>query len=112
MHDGEYVFDPKLLTEAHSDCFRRFLKAVQSKRKVADVLIVDNTNMTRWEMAPYVTVAQSFNVAFQVISIMCPAWLSARRNVHGVPKDTIERMAKNYEPALPWWNEVEVQTEW
>lgn len=47
---GCYAFDPKRIGEAHADCFRRFLDKIQ--RKVFNYLLVDNTCISPWEIAP------------------------------------------------------------
>ena len=49
--NGTYNFDPTLLGEAHKQCMRSFLAALQNPE--VGLVIVDNTNTTLVEMAPY-----------------------------------------------------------
>ena len=51
---GDYDFDVSLLGEAHSWCQS---KAEQACLNRANILIVDNTNVKRWEMVPYFKIA-------------------------------------------------------
>ena len=61
----EYRFDPAKLGEAHDYCFRKFARLVY--RDVASdaipsfgTVIVDNTNIRMFEIAPYYRMAQAF----------------------------------------------------
>lgn len=58
MVDGEYRFDPSRIGEAHCGCLRSFTETLQ----VADVevLVVDNTNLSVSEIAPYAALAQAY----------------------------------------------------
>ncbi len=47
---GDYRFNPNELQNAHRASQERALGAVESGKKM---IIVDNTNVRRWEMAPY-----------------------------------------------------------
>lgn len=57
MVDGEYRFDPSRIGEAHCGCLRSLTETLQ----VADVevLVVDNTNLSVSEIAPYAALAQA-----------------------------------------------------
>jgi hypothetical protein len=47
---GFYEFDPKLLPQAHKECYLDFINVVNFR---TPLVIVDNTNLSGWEIAPY-----------------------------------------------------------
>lgn len=103
--EGKYVFDPMKLSEAHGDCFRRFICALISG---ADHVIVDNTNTTVMEIAPYVLGAQAYgyqHVIVQMNTLLTPQELSMR-NRHGVSWQAIEGQMRRLDALQlpPWWN--------
>lgn len=110
MHDGVYRFDPAELGRAHAACFRRFVEYLQNRpvwtlRDDADrCVIVDNTNTTAVELAPYMAAAAAFDYDAEILEITCPLAVAAARQTHGVPAATMERMAVNLAEPLPsWW---------
>lgn len=108
---GQYRFDPAKLGEAHSWCLRSFLEYLQWERRT---VIVDNTNTTAVEIAPYAALALAYGYKVQVITIAANAREAARRNVHGVPVETVLRMTKRLKeetPRLPpWWPHKIIRT--
>ena len=52
-------------------------------------VIVDNTNLTAWELAPYVRLAELYGYNYQILTFWCDPLVCAKRNVHGVPVDRI-----------------------
>jgi len=86
MRDGKYCFDARKLSEAHGECLKRFMYLVMGGCDV----IVDNTNATIAEVAPYIAIAQAygFDVIVKVMPVESIETLTVR-NVHGVPKVTI-----------------------
>lgn len=109
MKDGEYVFDPSKLGEAHAACFNRFWVAAESRlwpRATVQQVYVDNTNIRLHEMAPYVAVGKLFRYRIHFHLFDCSIEESVARNTHGVPEETIRRMAKSMEKPLPYWGEV------
>ena len=97
-----YDFDPRLLNAAHKDCMQRFLRAVNA---AAPFVVVDNTGIRLWELSPYFQVASALGYDVEVVRISALAEVCAQRNVHGVPKAAVMRMADSFETALPWWGE-------
>lgn len=95
----EYVFDPTKLAQAHSECFIQFLRAIDSR---VAVIVVDNTFVHQWEMETYIKTAEmnGYDVVIQEIRVSTIAELKEciRRNVHGVPAESIARMAVEFEP--------------
>ena len=97
----EYEFKPEEIGEAHAGCFRRVLAHLQQGVDV----VVDNTNVHVFEMAPYVLLGQSFGAEISIFRIVCDPEVAAERNVHGVPKEVVLGMAESMEPLLPFWPE-------
>ena len=90
--NGEYVFDPNQLGAAHADCMRRFREALANPD--VEAIVVDNTNTSRKAVKPYLDAATAAGaITIGMILQVDPA-VAAARNVHGVPLETIERMAK------------------
>jgi predicted kinase len=88
QNDGTYKFDVSKLKEAHENCFDKFKAALPVKY---DVIAVDNTNLTWWEMGRYVDAALKAGYVVEVVDIQSDPKLCAR-NVHGVKTDVLERM--------------------
>jgi predicted kinase len=86
--DGEYQFDPAKLPGCHALCQEHAEKALQEGRSV----IVSNTFTRRWEMMPYIDMANRHGVRLQVIT--CEADFDS---VHGVPAGTIAKMRERWE---------------
>jgi predicted kinase len=105
LQDGFYRFDPSKLGQAHQQCLRDYTGHVVSRHSV----LVDNTNITATEIAPYVSLAEAFGLGVKIINLhssLSPADL-ARRNVHGVPENVIANrialMVEEEKRFLPWW---------
>jgi predicted ABC-type ATPase len=79
-----YKFDPSKLGDAHGDCFKRYIHAMQEG---VELVVVDNTNTTVQEISPYVLGAQAFGYDPTVVTVWAE-WkdlgVLARRNTHGV----------------------------
>jgi predicted kinase len=107
---GHYVFDPKLLGEAHKACQAKAAVAVNLGRSV----VVHNTFTERWEMEPYLQMAGEFDYRVIVISTFdggCDDETLAERNSHGVPVSSIAAMRSRWQedwgsgnPRPPWEN--------
>lgn len=105
LQDGIYRFDPSKLGQAHQQCLRDYTGHVVARHSV----LVDNTNITTTEIAPYVSLAEAFGLSVKIINLhssLSPADL-ARRNVHGVPENVIANriavMVEEEKRFLPWW---------
>lgn len=105
--EGRYNFDPSKLGAAHATCFARFLelldysKAVDTTRHMT--VIVDNTNSTAVEIAPYMAAAAAtavdskHAVATTIVRVPCPSAVALSRTTHGTPLKAIYRQAANIE---------------
>jgi len=101
IDDGEYKFDPELLGAAHKTCMYKFIQACQSEEQV---IVVDNTNTTRVELAPYVSVATAFGAEGEIIRCEAPADVCASRSTHGVSAKACEAMVKRIQDPMPFWD--------
>ena len=110
--DGQYVFDASKLGKNHG---MNQYKANRFMFMGTELVIVDNTNTTRKEMAPYKQSAKDNGYDVREVLVgkesLFPADLEeccphkytdyidmcVQRNTHGVPKEAIERMARRFE---------------
>jgi len=104
--DGEYRFDPKLLPIAHRQCLRTYVEMVRKGKSV----VVDNTNCSLIECAPYIAVAQAYLIiGTMVVDFHTDPQLAFNRSVHGVPIAAIESQfaaMKRADAEWPqWWPE-------
>lgn len=88
MIGGEYKFDFRQLSNAHGACLKKFIDQIISDKNV----IVDNTNTTIDEIVPYYAIAAAYGYDIKLITIFLEPELCAKRNVHGVPYDSIVKM--------------------
>lgn len=110
---GEYHFDPRKLSDAHAACLRKFLRAVLSEE---ELIIVDNTNTTAIEIAPYVAIAAAHGAEVEVRTYRCDPEVGAKRNRHGVPLEACrameERLAARKLPEFWKVKEVFIKPSW
>ncbi|KKW29909.1 MAG: hypothetical protein UY72_C0029G0002 [Candidatus Uhrbacteria bacterium GW2011_GWD2_52_7] len=78
---GGYAFDGTRLEDAHRACFKAFMDAIM---RGDETIVVDNTNVESWEIAPYVAVAHAFSYQPEVITLLCEPGVAAARGTHGV----------------------------
>jgi tRNA uridine 5-carbamoylmethylation protein Kti12 len=100
------TFNPSLLPKAHAACLRRFVGYVtcDDPQDAPDV-VVDNTNTTIAEIAPYAALALAYGHELEIVTLACDPETGARRNTHGVPLAACQAMADRlYSRTLPpWW---------
>jgi len=95
---NEYRFDPTKLGEYHDRCFREFIELLRER---APLVVVDNTNLKVFEIAPYVRVAQVMGYGVEIIHVLADPQKCIEMNTHGVPANTILQMQA--EPLPYWW---------
>lgn len=109
MIDGEYRFDPAKLGEAHAKCFREYIETLNADTTWCDLVIVDNTNATVAEIAPYVLGAQAYGWDVEIITLMCGSEddvkVCAARNSHGASLSSVLAQHKQLceRELMPWW---------
>lgn len=115
---GEYRFDVSKLGAAHQWCLRNYTHALldQPKGTASKLVVVDNTNTTMGEVAPYYALAEA--LGFEPLILVVGYGLSwsqcAERNVHGVPLAGVlaqgDRIVAFGESRPPWWNWQTLET--
>ena len=85
---GVYEFDSLKLKKAHDSCLRGFVFCLEN---VEENIIVDNTNLSLWEMESYIRLAKLYWAVIQILTIPCSVDAAYARNVHKVPLETITR---------------------
>lgn len=106
--DGVYRFDSAKLAEAHGTCLRRYTDKVSDEFfEHPETLVVDNTNCSAIELAPYVALAQAYNHELSLVCMRCPPDVAFARSQHGAPIETIEFMVAKLMELIdrypPWW---------
>ena len=106
--DGVYQFAPSKLPQAHSWCAEQVLIAMEQGLCV----VVHNTFTQRWEMEPYLQMAELHGYRVTVTSVYDGGLTDeelAERNEHGVPlagiatmRERFEHDWKNGNPLPPW----------
>ncbi|KYN86751.1 hypothetical protein ATY35_13005 [Vibrio cidicii] len=86
--NGEYHFDPQRLSEAHQWCLARTIEFLQNQQHV----IVSNTFVRHWELAPYRRYAQKNRIPLNIL--VCNGNYAS---IHQVSVQTIEKMRKNWQ---------------
>jgi len=88
MKDGDYNFNPSKLKEAHEWCQSMTRKHLEAGHDV----VVSNTFVKRWEIQPYIDLANELGVPYEVKEMK-----TQYQNVHGVPEEVLNRMKANWE---------------
>ena len=105
--DVTYKFDPTKLGAAHAQCLDQFVSEVVHEEGENHCIIVDNTNTTVAECAPYMALASAYGWRPLLLTIDTPAEVAAARNVHGVAAGVVQtqgwRMADNDNFMPPFW---------
>lgn len=109
LRGGVYQFDASKLPQAHQECFRKFLAAIQDRAH--STVVVDNTNLTAWQISPYVLAAEAHGCQVEIVRVSCDPEKAAQRNIHGVPRAAYYRLQQEFEKRdlLPWWKVTEVR---
>ena len=105
--EAGWVFDPTKSAEAHNACLRLFDRATKDR---TPCVVVDNTNTTHAEIAPYMALALAYGHSVQPCLFLTTVSKAVERNIHNVPREVIERMAASLERTIetwpPWWPEI------
>lgn len=92
--NGQYVFDPSLIGQAHQDCFDRTESSLCSGQDV----VVANTFVEQWEIAPYWALARRYDADFTVQE--CTGQFAS---IHGVPEKSLLAMSNRWQN---WPNDI------
>lgn len=89
LNNGEYKFDPALISCAHDWCYSNTVKALRWGYDV----VVTNTFTKLWELDRYLAIPGLLpNVVIEVVEMK-----TQYTNVHGVPDDKLKQMAGRWE---------------
>lgn len=91
--DGEYMFDPTKLKEAHEWCKNKTEDWMKQGWNVA----VSNTFTQEWEMEPYFELAKKYD--YRVFSIIVEN-RHGGVNEHGVPEEKLQQMSDRFQIKL------------
>ncbi len=89
VEEGVYCYRPERASEAHNLCLAKYLGCIAKPDKQLLYLVVDNTNITAWELAPYVRLAEVFGVEYEIVRVECDPRTAMIRNTHEVSNRTI-----------------------
>ncbi len=99
--EGEYKFVGSMLHRYHQLNVDRTKEAMQ---KGISPIVIDNTNTDARSKKPYDLLAQEFGYTIEFREPETPwkydAEELAKRNTHGVPKASIERMLRRWQPNI------------
>lgn len=107
MANGVYAFDPANLSRAHAQCLRSFTAFVTTKNGTNDEIVVDNTNTTVVEIAPYAALALAYGCELEIITLDTPLSIAWKRNIHGVSPEVAtgqwKRLFREIDSFPRWW---------
>ena len=92
--DGVYTFRPAEIKNAHAQCMSEFNNALKDRN--VKMIIVDNTNIQRWNFLAYIKIARQMRAQVTVIRFDADKSVG-NRNTHGVPEETIQSMYSKWE---------------
>lgn len=93
--NGVYRFDGAFLSAAHDYCKAKTHALL--KDPTIERVYVHNTFSTKREVAPYVALAVDLGVCLEVYVMSGSVAECHSRNVHGVPRGTVIRMAERWQ---------------
>jgi len=101
--DGEYRWDRGKLSEAHQTCQQKAQTAAESGRNI----VVDNTNIRRWEMSEYYNIAQR-NGYIVIVVTPCTPWLLqpgelSARTAHGLTLQMCKDKVEDFQETHPYY---------
>jgi predicted kinase len=91
--EGEYMFDPSKLKEAHEWCRNK----AEEWMKEGWNVVVSNTFTQFWEMQPYFDLAEKYGYR---VHTMIMENRHGGVNSHSVPEDKLEQMKNRFEISL------------
>jgi len=110
-HHPKGPYDPRNLQGAHRACYKAFIAALQAFN--ATLLIVDNTNLSAAEIAPYYLAAESFGYVPTILRFhlsLPVAIVRNRKRRKEVPDTYIFKKHAQFltRDVLPWWSVEEI----
>lgn len=100
--DGPYVFDKKSLGPAHESCRQKAKRACQN---MVPIVVIDNTNVRRWEIKFYTELASAHGYVSVKVQPKTPwqhnAQELAARNKHGCTQDVLYSKILKFDDIIP-----------
>jgi hypothetical protein len=106
-----YVYDPAMARYAHAACLRKFLLNLRDEAPHGFLvpnqrfIVVDNTNTTLVELAPYVALTLAYvpHPQLEIVYIKADPEACKERTQHATPPQVIDLMAANLDTSLAQW---------
>ena len=93
MKDGEYLFEPSKLKQAHGWC----QSEAERQMKFGYDIVVSNTFTTEWEMKPYLDLAEKYG--YTVFTVVVEK-RHTNANTHNVPEETRQKQAERLSKSI------------
>ena len=94
LNNGEYKFDPALISCAHDWCYSNTVKALRWGYDV----VVTNTFTQIWELDRYLAIPTLVYIDIKVIELR-----TQFQNIHGVPEAKLKQMAARWQSIPQDW---------
>ncbi len=95
--NGIYKWDAELALMAH---FLNQKRVCQAMREGKEFIVVDNTNILPYHMAPYIRLAHHYKYEYELFEMDTPWALDIeeleKKNTHDVPLSVLDEMRKQY----------------
>ena len=105
---GEYNFVPENIGKAHQTCLLEFIHCAERLGN-EHMIIVSNTNIHAWEIAPYVLAGEAYGHDVTIVNVNFSTSVDEcfKRGTHGVPREVIARMRRDLvgEELPPFWKQ-------
>lgn len=104
-------FNRNDLSKAHGGCLRLFLVSLENGENLGiNYLIVDNTNLSAWEAAPYVCLAAAYGYECEIVRVNTPYETCLKRQTHNVPTKVMKSMKWRWDKPNfpPFWKVVNI----
>lgn len=113
IEDGQFKYDPRKVKDAH---VWNVSRAVEAMGKGRELVIINNTNVRKWEAKPYVIAAINNGYSIQFIEPdtewkFDPNELT-NRDTHNVPIEVIKRMLRSWEDDFTVENVLNSKAPW
>lgn len=106
MVNGKYTYKLERAGYAHGRCLRGFAEVLATPID-AQLLIIDNTNTTVADVAPYMALAQAYGCDAHILRVPCNWEVAAARTIHEMQPMAVkllqERLDKFDSQAPGWW---------
>lgn len=94
------------LAHAHSLCVREYCSLIRMRAEERpNLIVVDNTNTSPWELSPYVSVAMAHEkgIELKIVAHMTPWQRCVTRSIHDTPSQVIRAQSRRMERMLDEW---------